>query len=170
MKFKAGDKVRFIGKYTNHGEHAKDELPLEELVKKYNNEFTVSHTIGDYIGIKEGIFWCFTKEELELIPKKFGKKDLKNEDMVTFRNGERRIVSIKEGNEDDPDFFLTSIDKYNDELKHEDKEEYDIIQVVRFEERAISCKSVFPVPIKERMTKKEAEEEFERMGKLIEII
>lgn len=171
MEFKAGDKVCFVGEYTNHGKYVEGELSLEKLVKKYKNEFTVSHTIGDYIGIKEGIFWCFTKDELELIPKKFSKKDLRAGDIVTFRNGEKRILDSNNcylygEKQDASDYVLIYINKYNEELMYEDSKEYDIILI----ERVVRCNRVFPVEIKERMTKEEAQQEFKKMGKLIEII
>lgn len=87
MKFKVGDKVRFIGDTTKHGGPRED---LQADIEKYNNRFTISRiSIADYVEFKENRYWCIGFDEIELIQEnKFTKSDLKDGDKCTLKNGQ----------------------------------------------------------------------------------
>ena len=91
MKFKVGDKVKFIGDTTKHFCFGKD---LKADIKKYNNVFTIDYISEDYVEFKENRCWCIKEYEIELIQEKqFTKADLKNGDIVTYKNGDKRTVA-----------------------------------------------------------------------------
>lgn len=68
MKFKVGDKVKFIGEVANHRVHGEN---LQADIEKYNNRFTISRisTTG-YVEFKENECWCIEFDEIELILEK----------------------------------------------------------------------------------------------------
>lgn len=135
MKFKRGDKVKFIGNYDNHlANIGHSKLTLRDLIKRFNNILTVSNPEGNkgYIEVKEDEFWCFKEDELELIQnKQFTKSDLKDGDVVTYRDGRKRIVqgeNLKKINGD----YGYDLGAYREDLTEKyDDENFDIIKVER---------------------------------------
>lgn len=127
MKFKVGDKVRFIGDATTHSYPGED---LKADIKKYNNIFTISYISNEYLEFKENRIWCIKKYEIELIQEKqFTKADLKDGDKCTLRNGQ--VVFVDKTST----YSFSSIDEqlsyFNDDVS--------IIKV----ERPIEYKTVF---------------------------
>ena len=136
MKFKVGDKVKFIGKVANHRVPGKD---LQADIEKYNNRFTISRisTTG-YVEFKENECWCIEFDEIELILEiQFTKSELKDGDIVTKRNGEKRTLVGK---------YLHDVKRaspltyYTEDLKDAGGlKEHDIIKV----ERPVKYETVF---------------------------
>jgi hypothetical protein len=136
MKFKVGDKVKFIGKVANHRVHGEN---LQADIEKYNNRFTISRisTTG-YVEFKENECWCIEFDEIELIlEKQFTKSDLQNGDIVTYRDGRKKIV-FEDKFYGSNHFVLLKY--YTEDLKDIDgEEENDIIKV----ERPVKYETVF---------------------------
>lgn len=136
MKFKVGDKVKFIGEVANHGVHGEN---LQADIEKYNNIFTISRisTTG-YVEFKENECWCIEFDEIELIlEKQFTKSDLQNGDIVTYRDGRKKIV-FEDKFYGSNHFVLLKY--YTEDLKDIDgEEENDIIKV----ERPVKYETVF---------------------------
>ena len=136
MKFKVGDKVKFIGEVANHGVHGEN---LQADIEKYNNRFTISRisTTG-YVEFKENECWCIEFDEIELIlEKQFTKSDLQNGDIVTYRDGRKKIV-FEDKFYGSNHFVLLKY--YTEDLKDIDgEEENDIIKV----ERPVKYETVF---------------------------
>lgn len=136
MKFKVGDKVKFIGEVANHMVHGEN---LQADIEKYNNRFTISRisTTG-YVEFKENECWCIEFDEIELIlEKQFTKSDLQNGDIVTYRDGRKKIV-FEDKFYGSNHFVLLKY--YTEDLKDIDgEEENDIIKV----ERPVKYETVF---------------------------
>lgn len=136
MKFKVGDKVKFIGEVANHRVHGEN---LQADIEKYNNRFTISRisTTG-YVEFKENECWCIEFDEIELIlEKQFAKSDLQNGDIVTYRDGRKKIV-FEDKFYGSNHFVLLKY--YTEDLKDIDgEEENDIIKV----ERPVKYETVF---------------------------
>lgn len=136
MKFKVGDKVKFIGEVANHRVHGEN---LQADIEKYNNRFTISRisTTG-YVKFKENECWCIEFDEIELIlEKQFTKSDLQNGDIVTYRDGRKKIV-FEDKFYGSNHFVLLKY--YTEDLKDIDgEEENDIIKV----ERPVKYETVF---------------------------
>ena len=84
MKFKVGDKVRVI-KCSIDGERCKNFNKISTITK-----------IGEHLCypyILKDIRETFREDELELVEVQFTKSDLKDGDIVTYRNGLKKIVS-----------------------------------------------------------------------------
>lgn len=114
MKFKIGDKVKFTGKTTEHKCCGND---LETDIKKYNNIFTIAYISKGYIEFEENRCWCINEYEIELVKEKqFTKADLKDGDIVTYRNGEKRTVIAKKLI-NSGGYIAKKLDNYTDELK-----------------------------------------------------
>lgn len=64
MKFKIGDKVRFIGDPTQHSIDGED---LREDCKKYNNIFTIGYVSNNFYEFMENRKWCIDEKEIELV-------------------------------------------------------------------------------------------------------
>lgn len=136
MEFKVGDKVKFIGKVANHRVPGKD---LQADIEKYNNRFTISRisTTG-YVEFKENECWCIEFDEIELILEiQFTKSELKDGDIVTKRNGEKRTLVGK---------YLHDVKRaspltyYTEDLKDAGGlKEHDIVKV----ERPVKYETVF---------------------------
>lgn len=128
MKFKVGDKVKFIGEVANHRVHGEN---LQADIEKYNNRFTISRisTTG-YVEFKENECWCIEFDEIELILEiQFTKSDLKDGDIVTQRNGLKKMVF--ENKLYGSNHFV-SLTYYTEDLKDANgDEEYDIIKIER---------------------------------------
>lgn len=129
MKFKVGDKVRVI-KCSIDGERCKN----------LNKVSTITE-IGEYLCypyMLKDIREPFKENELALVEKQFTKSDLKDGDIVTYRNGLKKIVSGDKlwGNDD----LFTPLRYYTEDLKDVDgEEEYDIVKV----ERPVQYETVF---------------------------
>lgn len=127
-KFKVGDKVRVI-KCSIDGERCKN----------LNKVSTITE-IGEYLCypyILKDIRETFREDELELVEVQFTKSDLKDGDIVTYRNGLKKIVSGDKlyGND-----LFTSLRYYPEDLKDVDGEEKnDIVKV----ERPVKYETVF---------------------------
>lgn len=120
MKFKVGDKVRVI-KCSIDGERCKNFNKISTITK-----------IGEHLCypyILKDIRETFREDELELVEVQFTKSDLKDGDIVTYRNGLKKIVSGDKlyGND-----LFTSLRYYPEDLKDVDGEEKnDIVKVER---------------------------------------
>lgn len=128
MKFKVGDKVRVI-KCSIDGERCKNFNKISTITK-----------IGErlcYPYILKDIRETFREDELELVEVQFTKSELKDGDIVTYRNGLKKIVSGDKlyGND-----LFAPLRYYTEDLKDVDgEEEYDIVKV----ERPVKCETVF---------------------------
>lgn len=128
MKFKVGDKVRVI-KCSIDGERCKNFNKISTITK-----------IGEHLCypyMLKDIRETFKENELALVEKQFTKSDLKDGDIVTYRNGLKKIVSGDKlyGND-----LFTSLRYYPEDLKDVDGEEKnDIVKV----ERPVKYETVF---------------------------
>lgn len=128
MKFKVGDKVRVI-KCSIDGERCKNFNKISTITK-----------IGErlcYPYMLKDIRETFREDELELVEVQFTKSELKDGDIVTYRNGLKKIVSGDKlyGND-----LFAPLRYYTEDLKDVDgEEEYDIVKV----ERPVKCETVF---------------------------
>lgn len=128
MKFKVGDKVRVI-KCSIDGERCKNFNKISTITK-----------IGEHLCypyILKDIRETFREDELELVEVQFTKSELKDGDIVTYRNGLKKIVSGDKlyGND-----LFAPLRYYTEDLKDVDgEEEYDIVKV----ERPVKCETVF---------------------------
>nr|DAY02424.1 MAG TPA: hypothetical protein [Caudoviricetes sp.] len=122
MKFKVGDKVRVI-KCSIGGERC------ENL-----NKVSTITEIGEYLCypyMLKDISEPFKENELALVEKQFIKSDLKDGDIVTYRNGDKRTVIA--GNLINSNGFISKkLNQYTNELKDTViGESLDIIKVER---------------------------------------
>ena len=125
MKFKVGDKVRVIAKRYGHGFNIGEIVKIEEISDR---DYTCS-------SLKENELWWMGEDEFTKV--KFTKSDLKDGDIVTYRNGLKKIVSGDKlyGND-----LFTSLRYYPEDLKDVDGEEKnDIVKV----ERPVKYETVF---------------------------
>ena len=122
MKFKVGDKVRVI-KCSIDGERCKN----------LNKVSTITE-IGEYLCypyMLKDIREPFKENELALVEKQFTKSDLKDGDIVTYRNGDKRTVIA--GNLINSNGYISKkLNQYTNELKDTViGESLDIIKVER---------------------------------------
>lgn len=106
MKFKTGDKVRFIGNYSNHSIYFGKKL--QDFVKENNNILYIEKVCANYVQVKGNTFWCFNDKELELVDYTY--EDLKKSPIgtkLTFENG-RTFVKARE----DRNSVFTDIDGF----------------------------------------------------------
>lgn len=130
MKFKVGDKVRVI-KCSIDGERCKN----------LNKVSTITE-IGEYLCypyMLKDISEPFKENELALVEKQFTKSDLKDGDIVTYRNGDKRTVIA--GNLINSNGYISKkLNQYTNELKDTViGESLDIIKV----ERPVKYETVF---------------------------
>ena len=164
MKYKVGDKVRFIGDPKNHHLVNRD---LQDEIKKYNNVFTIEYVTDDYVEFKENRNWCIREYEIELIENIIKTKyDLKDEDIVTLRNGDK--LRYNENDEEFKDLTsdytnsLSDLSDLNDDMTYDGDSRNDVIKV----ERAIGYETIFS-----RETKKMTVAEIcKELGYEVEII
>lgn len=120
MKFKVGDKVKVI-KCSIDGERCKN----------LNKVSTITE-IGEYLCypyMLKDIREPFKENELALVEKQFTKSDLKDGDIVTQRNGLKKMVF--ENKLYGSNHFV-SLTYYTEDLKDANgDEEYDIIKIER---------------------------------------
>lgn len=117
MKFKVGDKVKVIAKKHGHGFNIGEIVKIEEISDR---DYKCS-------SLKENELWWMGEDEFTKV--KFTKLDLKDGDIVTYRNGLKKIVSGDKlyGND-----LFAPLRYYTEDLKDVDgEEEYDIVKVER---------------------------------------
>lgn len=120
MKFKVGDKVRVI-KCSIDGERCKN-LNKVSTITEIREHLCFPYMLKD---IRE----TFKENELELVEKQFTKSDLKDGDIVTQRNGLKKMVF--ENKLYGSNHFV-SLTYYTEDLKDANgDEEYDIIKIER---------------------------------------
>ena len=128
MKFKVGDKVRFVKDIIYHSSRTK----IGEIYKITN----VSNS-SELYRIENGE--CFKEEELELATNTFKKSDLKDGDIVTYRDGRKRTVKGKKIIDSDWN-FASALSNWNNNLKYIDRgSKFDIVKV----ERPIKYETIF---------------------------
>ena len=130
MKFKVGDKVRVI-KCSIDGERCKN-LNKVSTITEIGEHLCYPYMLKD---IREP----FKENELALVEKQFTKSDLKDGDIVTYRNGDKRTVIA--GNLINSNGFISKkLNQYTNELKDTViGERLDIVKV----ERPTQYKEVF---------------------------
>lgn len=130
MKFKVGDKVRVI-KCSIDGERCKN-LNKVSTITEIGEHLCYPYMLKD---IREP----FKENELALVEKQFIKSDLKDGDIVTYRNGDKRTVIA--GNLINSNGFISKkLNQYTNELKDTViGESLDIVKV----ERPTQYKEVF---------------------------
>ena len=130
MKFKVGDKVRVI-KCSTDGERCKNFNKISTITK-----------IGEHLCypyILKDTRETFREDELELVEVQFTKSELKDGDIVTYRNGDKRTVIA--GNLINSNGYISKkLNQYTNELKDTViGESLDIIKV----ERPVKYETVF---------------------------
>lgn len=129
MKFKVGDRVKLI-KHT-----------VCTIGFKIGDICTITKIDNDdNCAIKiENKDCCGYVNENSIEKAQFTKSDLKNEDIVTYRNGDRRTVK---GNllTDEKGLIVNDLDKYTKDLKG--KQETDYMDIVKVE-RPVKYETVF---------------------------
>ena len=130
MKFKVGDKVRVI-KCSTDGERCKNVNKISTITK-----------IGEHLCypyILKDTRETFREDELELVEVQFTKSELKDGDIVTYRNGDKRTVIA--GNLINSNGYISKkLNQYTNELKDTViGESLDIIKV----ERPVKYETVF---------------------------
>lgn len=125
MKFKVGDKVKVIAKKHGH------EFAIGEIVKIEE----VSDRDYKCSSLKKNELWWMGEDEF--VEWKFTKSDLQNGDIVTYRDGRKKIV-FEDKFYGSNHFVLLKY--YTEDLKDIDgEEENDIIKV----ERPVKYETVF---------------------------
>ena len=130
MKFKKGDKVKFIGKIYNHA-YFED---LRKVLDDNLGVLTISDFREDYYRIEEdkidsGGFWGFEEWEFELVSEhKFTKANLQVGDICTLRNGEEAII-VK--NAIITNKTTVNLKDYDNKLYNNFHSGFDIIKVER---------------------------------------
>lgn len=116
MKFKVGDKVRIKEDLSCNKCYkiaaAKDMEKYKgkiAKVKKISNE-------GNYILDIDGMKWAWSDDMLEPCKTRFTKSDLKNGDIVTCRDSEKRTI-ISESLLDEGGHPIANLEMYDNELK-----------------------------------------------------
>lgn len=128
MKFKVGDKVRVI-KCSIDGERCKN-LNKVSTITEIGEHLCYPYMLKD---IRE----IFKENELALVEKQFTKSDLKDGDIVTYRDGRKKIV-FEDKFYGSNHFVLLKY--YTEDLKDIDgEEENDIVKV----ERPVKYETVF---------------------------
>lgn len=125
MKFKVGDKVKVIAKKHGHGFNIGEIVKIEEISDR---DYKCS-------SLEKNELWWMEEDEFTKV--KFIKSDLKDGDIVTYRNGLKKIVSGDKlcGND-----LFAPLRYYTEDLKDVDgEEEYDIVKV----ERPVKYETVF---------------------------
>lgn len=129
MWFKVGDRVRVVNPILLEQQERKGEI---FVIKEVG-------LTGNYYDEKG---WVWLEKELELVEEyKMKKEDLKNNDIVTLKNGDRLLFF----NGDFYDLggscchYIDDLDDYDDELMCDFDKDYDIIKV----ERPVKYETVF---------------------------
>ena len=127
MKFKVGDKVKVIAKKHGHGFNIGEIVKIEEISDR---DYKCS-------SLEKNELWWMGEDEFTKV--KFIKSDLKDGDIVTYRNGDKRTVIA--GNLINSNGFISKkLNQYTNELKDTViGESLDIVKV----ERPTQYKEVF---------------------------
>lgn len=165
--FKVGDRVK-------HKRYGKGTI---NKVYSYTDDYQVKFDkynpmLHDGCGAgKVGYYWNCHKEDLKLVEGNMKKEDLKQNDIVTLRNGDRLVLI--EG-----DFYdlsnknhnsLSDIDDLDDYLKYDgycystEKEDNDIVKV----ERPVEYETVFE---REEVQELTVDEISERLGYKVKVV
>lgn len=163
MKYKVGDRVR-IKRDLERGDDYRFGVS-DEMEELKGQIVTITHVECDCYEIKEDNGEWYWSEEMFEESIEFKKSDLKDGDVVTYRDGRRRIVTDNAKclrGINDVGYSLT-IDFTEDLRKENGNTECDIILV----ERPTQYVEVFKREEKRKMTIKEIEKE---LGYSIEII
>lgn len=125
MKFKVGDKVKVIAKKHGHGFNIGEIVKIEEISDR---DYKCS-------SLKKDELWWMGEDEFTKV--KFIKSDLKDGDIVTYRDGRKKIV-FEDKFYGSNHFVLLKY--YTEDLKDIDgEEENDIVKV----ERPVKYETVF---------------------------
>lgn len=125
MKFKVGDKVKVIAKKHGHGFNIGEIVKIEEISDR---DYKCS-------SLKKDKLWWMGEDEF--VEWKFTKSDLQNGDIVTYRDGRKKIV-FEDKFYGSNHFVLLKY--YTEDLKDIDgEEENDIVKV----ERPVKYETVF---------------------------
>lgn len=125
MKFKVGDKVKVIAKKHGHGFNIGEIVKIEEISDR---DYKCS-------SLEKNELWWMGEDEFTKV--KFIKSDLKDGDIVTYRDGRKKIV-FEDKFYGSNHFVLLKY--YTEDLKDIDgEEENDIIKV----ERPVKYETVF---------------------------
>lgn len=125
MKFKVGDKVKVIAEKRGH------EFDIGEIVKIEE----ISDRDYKCSSLKKDELWWMVEDEFVKV--KFTKSDLKDGDIVTYRDGRKKIV-VEDKFYGSNNFVL--LKHYTEDLKDIDgEEENDIVKV----ERPVKYETVF---------------------------
>lgn len=125
MKFKVGDKVKVIAKKHGHWFNIGEIVKIEEISDR---DYKCS-------SLKENELWWMGEDEFTKV--KFIKSDLKDGDIVTYRDGRKKIV-FEDKFYGSNHFVLLKY--YTEDLKDIDgEEENDIVKV----ERPVKYETVF---------------------------
>ena len=118
LKFKVGDRIRFVKSIITHS----DKVQVGE-------DYEIIEIDSSNIPYKVENGEWFREDELELVT--FTKSDLKNDDVVTYRNGTiRRVRENKLLNRDG--YSGNRLENYNNDLKDKDgQHDLDIVKVER---------------------------------------
>lgn len=127
MKFKVGDKVKVIAKKHGHGFNIGEIVKIEEISDR---DYKCS-------SLEKNELWWMAEDEFTKV--KFIKSDLKDGDIVTYRNGDKRTVIA--GNLINSNGYISKkLNQYTNELKNTViGESLDIIKV----ERPVKYETVF---------------------------
>lgn len=128
MKFKVGDRVRLV----KISESEQKSIYGKEYINALNKIFTIKNIYDDnWARLKEANISPYLSD-LELISEKFTKSDLKDGDIVTYRNGEKR-TRIAGKLFDENGTATMWLHSYNEDLirEYKEREETDIIKVER---------------------------------------
>lgn len=127
MKFKVGDKVKVIARKYGHHFNIGEIVKITQINKS-------DYTCESFN--KHDIWWLKDNEVAEV---KFTKSDLKDGDIVTYRNGNKRIV-ISGKLIDENGMGAKYLRSYDDQIKDENGcRNLDIVKV----ERPIKYETVF---------------------------
>ena len=133
MKFKVGDKVKVINcKVAGRECENLGKIFTIKSTDKNGNRFPY-----ELYGTPE----FFGDNELELV-NKFTKSDLKDGDIVTYRNGNRRLVNATKQEIvyiENTSWLSFNFHNFRDDLTNKDGKEYDIVKV----ERSIQYETMF---------------------------
>lgn len=92
MKFKIGNKVKFVGDYSKHSIYFGKKLG--DFIKENKNVLYVSAVTTGYMQVKGSTFWCFYDGELELVDYTY--EDLKKSPIGTKITFETGAVLVKD--------------------------------------------------------------------------
>lgn len=119
MKFKVGDKVKVIAKKHGHGFNIGEIVKIEEISDR---DYKCS-------SLEKNELWWMGEDEFTKV--KFIKSDLKDGDIVTYRNGDKRTV-VAENLINSNGYISKKLNQYTNELKDTViVESLDIIKVER---------------------------------------